>query len=94
MEYEKIKEWLDEHIKHLNNARRINDFNNQISANVTYDNVLIFKGIDIVADVMGLNLKESIHEDLTLQYEYSFTYNGITFVQYSQKRLEKYAGTD
>lgn len=89
MEYEVVKKWLDELVKANREANKENVLTSSIRAVAAVDtSVLVFSGIDIVADVMGLELKEEpITGDSDFRYSYTFKYDGMRFVQYSSRRL-------
>lgn len=93
MEYEKVKEWLDKLIKNLKEAQENEHFNNQIIAIGPGEKIQIFRGIEIIADVMGVELKETRICSI-YPFEYSFVYGGVEFHQLSGERLGKYAGAD
>ncbi len=52
------------------------------------------EGVDYAAELLGLELKESLRDCLHFPYEYSFLYGGVKFKQLSKERLGKYAGAD
>ena len=81
MKYEKIKEWLDKLVDNNVEAKQLEEFNNQISTIFADDYIHIYKGIQIIADVMGIELKERKRECKVFPYEYFFEYRGIEFVQ-------------
>ena len=59
--------------------------------------ILFYKGLDIVADIMGLELKEKfVQDELPNQsyYRYSFVYDGVEFVTYSEERMSRFAKSD
>ena len=89
MEYEVVKKWLDELVGANRAANKENVLTSSIRAVAAVDtSVLVFSGIDIVADVMGLELKEEpITGDSDFRYSYTFRYDGMRFVQYSSRRL-------
>lgn len=91
MEFEKIKAWLDEIVDIVRRERDVECFSNNISLCNAYKYYTQFyQGIDIVADVMGLDLYESQRDDEKYRYEYSFTYKGVYFTQIEEERLERY----
>ena len=96
MEYEVVKKWLDELVKANRDANKENALTSSIRAVAAVDTtVMVFSGIDIVADVMGLELKEEpITGDSDFRYLYTFRYDGMRFVQYSRRRLTGYGDTE
>lgn len=96
MEYEVVKKWLDELVKANREANKENVLTSSIRAVASVDtSVLVFGGIDIVADVMGLELEEELLTcDLGFHYSYTFRYDGMRFVQYSSRRLNQYGDTE
>lgn len=96
MEYEVVKKWLDELVKANREANKENVLASSIRAVAAVDtSVLVLSGIDIVADVMGLELEEEpITDDSYFRYSYMFKYDGMRFVQYSRRRLTGYGDTE
>lgn len=86
-----MKAWLDEIVDIVRRERDVECFSNNISlCNVCKYYTQFYQGIDIVADVMGLDLHESQRDDEKYRYEYSFTYKGVYFTQIEEERLERY----
>lgn len=96
MEYEVVKKWLDELAEANRAANKENVLASNIRAVASVDtSVLIFEGIDIVANVMGLELQEEIlNNDMKVWFSYEFKYDGMRFVQYSSRRLTGYGDTE
>lgn len=91
MEYTDVKEWLDNIVKIHKMASFDHVFSDFIRASFVIDNVLVYDGIEILADMMGLELSERKVEPADeLKYEYSFVYDGVTFVSYRVERLERF----
>lgn len=80
MEYQEVKEWLDELIRARNRCLSLEclDTNIQAIMHPTMD-IHIYKGIEIVADVMGLKLTERKFNDKRM--DYFFMYSNIEFFQ-------------
>lgn len=78
MYYCEIKDWLDGIVKAMDQCKSAEWLNSSVNAYVYRSVVMINRGIDIIADVMGLQLKESISVD-TDRATYSFEYKGIEF---------------
>ena len=96
MEYEVVKKWLDELVKANRAANKENVLTSSIRVVAAVDtSVLVFSGIDIVADVMGLKLEEEIlNNDMRVWFSYTFKYDGMRFVQYSGTRLPGYGNAE
>ena len=92
MEYEVVKKWLDGLVEANRAANKENALTSSIRAVASVDtSVLVFEGIDTVADVMGLELQEEIlNNDMGVWFSYTFKYDGMRFVQYSGTRLQGY----
>lgn len=76
MEYQEVKDWLDNLICVQNEAKRIEKFNSNIEAiMVSTPNIQIYTGIEIIADIMGLKLesRERTDGDKELYFNYSKT---------------------
>jgi len=90
MDKERIKKWLDNLViarkLYLDNA----DLTDEIClcAGTFDDGIHIHLGIDEIADVMGLELKEKSFEDDDYPYKYWFVYDGVEFFQISNRKLE------
>lgn len=91
MEYEDVKAWLDWQMKNAEERRKNEAFNSDICMTSTPDYIQMYKGIDIVADILGADLKE---RRLKEYYCYYFFYNGVEVTQLSDRRLGEYAGND
>lgn len=83
MEYTEVKEWLDKLIEANKEIKSMKSslgwFSSDIRAIIHYDPcILIYKGIEIIADVMGLELKQEVRET---SVQLSFEYSGTTFLQ-------------
>ena len=90
MEYEKIKEWLDALVENNLEYKRIHAFNSDIETCMAVrEYIQLYQNIEMVADCMGLPLKETKHRSGP-GYSYSFVYRDIEFVEYSEERLERY----
>lgn len=94
MEYTQVKEWMDKQIANLKEANALRFFNEQICTCHPETSIHIFRGIDILADVMRLELKEEDRGDSDFPYSYSFVYEGVRFFQIQEERLESFDGTD
>lgn len=89
MDYENIKTWLDTLIDHLPQEQALRHFNNQIYLTSPDTDIYFRQGIDLVADIMGLELRERDISDMKIKpnYVYSFAYRGTKFLQLEEKRL-------
>lgn len=86
MEYAEVKEWLDRLVQNYNELKELKEFNTSVSI-CTASYVQIFKGIDIIADIMGFHLSEKDYETSEFRYEYSFMYEGIKFLELCEERM-------
>lgn len=87
MEFE-IREWLDAIVDTIKKQERLSDFNKSIKFSEPESAYHVYFGIEIVADLMGLQLKCDFDNRIELPYCYSFSYRGIEFRQYEAKPLE------
>lgn len=90
-EVEALKYWMDALILHIKQGQALKEFNGKIEAISPVDYIHIYSGIDIMADILGVELLEGkLHNG----YEYYFLYNGVKFLKYSEERWQKYARAD
>lgn len=96
MEYAEVKEYLDGIVKDYRNVIRPRCLTNHIRAAVSIDvDVLMHEGLEIVADIMGLEIEEEKRKlSSGLVYQYSFLYEGVKFVGYEKARLKRFADQD
>lgn len=87
MEYAEVKEWLDRLVQNYNELHELQEFNTSVSICTGCDGVQLFKGIDIVADVMGFSLTEKDEEIGQFRYRYSFMYEGVEFFELFEERM-------
>lgn len=79
MEYQEIKDWLDRLILLNGAAKGYEDLTTSIQAIMSRVGIQLYKGIEIVADVMGLQLDSRKRSDGEI--EYFFIYSGVEFFQ-------------
>lgn len=86
MDYASVKEWLDKLVSLHNEAKAIEQYSNDIEAIISRRGIHLYKGIEAVADVMGIELKkkEVEYPDET-RIRYFFYYSGLEFFQLSDK---------
>nr|WP_300842340.1 hypothetical protein [uncultured Acetatifactor sp.] len=94
METLQTKEWLDLQIKILNERKASYKLNGSVRLYTPEEDITMGEGVDYAAELLGLELKESLRDCLHFPYEYSFLYGGVKFKQLSKERLGKYAGAD
>lgn len=90
MGYTEIKEWLDKVVENIKETEKLCEFNTQINICHPGKGIHIFRGIDIIADNMSLELKEANDQSTEFPYRYSFMYEGIEFFQLEQERLASF----
>lgn len=79
MEYQDVKDWLDRLIFVRAAEKSYEKLNSSIQAIlVTRPEIHIYKGIEIIADVMGVELDSEEKDGNTW---YSFVYAGVRFFQ-------------
>ena len=80
------RDWLKALISIIRKRKILDKFNSQVMTISTYDDTLhIAHGIEILADMLGLELLEG--EKVENYYQYYFLYDGVTFFQLSEERL-------
>jgi len=91
MNFEDLKEWMNLQVSLFKSAGAARCFNDQIVACCPYGRgIHIYCGLDIIADVLGLELKEKKTGDPQFEYEYTVFYDGVRFYQIEEERLEGY----
>ena len=85
MEYEKIKEWLDLLVEDFKRTNEHADFNSQIYTCHSRDAVHMGGGIEIVANVMGLELQREDDPYEGYSHESYFIYEGVKFFHWHRK---------
>lgn len=98
MDKERVRQWLD----NLVLSRKIYLENEDLTDGICVcsgtldEGIHIHSGINEIADVMALELKEKSFEDDEYPYKYWFVYDGVEFFQISNRKLEVLAnaGTD
>lgn len=81
MEYADVKAWMDSLVENFNEREQLCELNNSIST-FKPDNHVFVNGIDVLADIMGIPLKEKyLGEDFSYPYTYSFEYRGLIFTK-------------
>lgn len=85
MEYTDVKEWLDWHADSLKWRNRMEQFGNHICTVPAGDYIQLYEGIEIVADIMGLDLIEDRKNEG--YYRYYFLYQNVKFMQLSKERI-------
>lgn len=91
MEFTDLKEWMDFQAKFYKDAKMSSSFNSQISVcNMYGGGVQMYRGIEIIADMLGLEMKEEVYEDPEYPYTYIVFYDDVPFYQLEEERLGKY----
>ena len=94
MEAVQTKDWLDLQIKILNERKKSYELNDSVRLYTPEADITMGDGIEYVADLLGMDLKETLRDCAYYPFEYSFIYDGVKFKQLSKERLGKYAGSD
>lgn len=84
MDFENIKAWLDDIVDTIERLNGLMTLNTSIIGASHVDSYLISKGIDVVADVMGIPVEEKELENPSyFTKERRFCYRGIEFYDYT-----------
>ena len=94
MKYTDVKEWMDALIENMEERKNLTCFNNQIRTTSESGDIQIYTGIDILADLLGIELKEESLEDIEYPYLYYFFYRGKKICQIKKERMIAGAGTN
>lgn len=82
------RDWLNAHVAALNNRKSLDIFNGQVRTTTTNDRINIDLGIDILADILGIELlEEGMNGAYTVYY---FDYDGVRFFQLSEEKLVRH----
>lgn len=87
MDANEIMEWLDKLIENIENFNSLRNFNSQIYTLPHDRTIMIYHGIEIIADMLETSL---ICEDCGgefFNFKYYFNYKGYEIIQYSSERL-------
>lgn len=94
MEFTDAREWLDALVDNLEQRKNLTYFNNQIRTTGGTGDIQIYTGIDILADLLGIELEEEIFKGMEYPYCCYFFYRNIKIFQLSRERMIVGAGTD
>lgn len=94
MGFADVKEWMDALVDNLEYRRSMDSFNNQVQTISTNNRIHMDSGIDILADMLGVDLKEKVLEDVEYPYRYHFFYRNIEVFQLSKEKVIDNARTD
>lgn len=94
MEFTDVREWLDAIIESKKKLESLQNFNNSISICSNSVAVHVYEGIEIMAGLLGEELRMKPFDDDEYPYQYSFQYKEIEVFQLSKERIEQYAGAD
>lgn len=89
MDYITTKEWLNRQLELKQEGEDSRELNSSVAVYSEDSDILMSKGIELVADIMGLDLVEEVKPgtDYNYPYWYSFVYGGVKFVQIEKERL-------
>lgn len=90
MEFTELEEWLDKIVAAKKELADLKVFNSQIEMGNADSSVMLFKGIDVVADIIGVQLERRGFTE-EIKYHYSFIYEGVEFWHVSNEELGNYA---
>ena len=83
--------WLDRLMESQRQRKAMTVLSGKVEANIDSDSLDIFRGIEVLADVLGAELQEEHCDDeFHGWYFYSFSYDGVKIMQASEERLESY----
>lgn len=88
MGYWEVKNWLDAIVETIQKQKQLVHLNSSIVTHEPHDYYFLSKGIEIIADVMGLNLDYEVDESSKFPHKYGILYRGIVFQQYEEEPLE------
>lgn len=86
MEYEKVKQWLDDVVDMAEHSKSLEEFNTSICTTNLIRNIQMYKGIDIVSDVMNIKLtaEPRKYDDESEYIRSSFVYRSVEFFQLNE----------
>lgn len=89
MDHTEIKEWLDRLVDNIIERKALKDFNNHIRTDAP-DDILVYEGIEVIAEAVGATLTEEKWNSDEYPYRYRFVYRGIELNGYEAQRLESF----
>lgn len=86
MEYEKVKQWLDDVVDMAEHSKSLEEFNTSICTTDLIRNIQLYNGIDIVSDVMNIKLtaEPRKYDDESEYIRSSFVYRSVEFSQLNE----------
>lgn len=81
------KGWLDLQIRLHKEYEKSYELNDFVRAFIPCDYIILGKGADYITNLLGMELKEECTGYDDFPFKYSFEYNGVEFVQLSEKQL-------
>lgn len=88
MEFSEVKDWLDAHVDIIEQEKQLMHLNSSVRSLHPMELIFLDTGIEIIADIMGLELECTVNEDRNYPYRYAIVYRNIEFVQGELKPLE------
>ena len=93
------RETVQAKLDNLVESKNIYDANIKISSEISTcrqldSGIHIHYGIEELAEIMGFELKEIIHQGSSFPYQYQFIYRNVPFYQISEKRFKGYGDTE
>ena len=88
MDANEIMEWLDKLIENIENFNSLRNFNSQIYTLPQDRTIMIYNGIEIIADMLETSL---ICEDSGgdfFNFKYYINYKGYEIIQFSKERFD------
>lgn len=87
LEAASIRDWLDKRIMLLEEQKRSYKFNDFVRCYHPGHEIPLDEGIVYIADLLGLELMETVKNHPEYPFWYEFKYNGVIFYQLSKERL-------
>jgi hypothetical protein len=87
MGFKNVKEWLDKLVDNQNELRNLKYCNSQIELCGPTDTIHIFRGIEKIADAVGVELQMICDDSREYPYRYFFRYRGWEVTQIEEKQI-------
>lgn len=87
LEAASIRDWLDKRITILEEQKRTFKFNDSVRCYNPGHEIPLDDGSVYIANLLGLELTETVKDHIEYPFRYEFKYKGVNFYQIAKERL-------